>query len=186
MGGREGVVREVMKTIHPSPDVSDAGREKEGLKFWKLSLKCVNQSHGRGASLQVSVSVLIYVTGVSLLFWTRWKSSCYWNSAKSTWYPVDPCLHLDIGMCTMKILFCIHVLLLVTCVLMMCHVLCVQKMLEETVERTSSWLLPSPMLMAPLRSTRWREKRPRSRFHTARLKDSPLLPTAPMIPLPRM
>lgn len=67
-GGREGVVREVMKTIHPSPDVSDAGREKEGLKFWKLSLKCVNQSHGRGASLQVSVSVLIYVTGVSLLF----------------------------------------------------------------------------------------------------------------------
>lgn len=58
-GGVES--REVMKTIHPSPDVSDTGREKEGLKFWKLSLKCVNQSHGRGAaSLQVSVSVLIY------------------------------------------------------------------------------------------------------------------------------
>lgn len=58
-----GVVksREVMKTIHPSPDVSDTGREKEGLKFWKLSLKCVNQSHGRGTSLQVSVRVdLLY------------------------------------------------------------------------------------------------------------------------------
>lgn len=56
-----------MKTIHPSPDVSDTGRKKEGLKFWKLSLKCVNQSHGRGVSLQVSVAVLIYVTRVSLL-----------------------------------------------------------------------------------------------------------------------
>lgn len=67
MGEGGGLVREVMKTIHPSPDVSDTGREKEGLKFWKLSLKCVNQSHGRGASLQVSVSVLIYVTRVSLL-----------------------------------------------------------------------------------------------------------------------
>lgn len=55
-GGREcegdGVVkRQVMKTIHPSPDVSDTGREKEVLKFWKLYLKCVNQSLGRGTSL---------------------------------------------------------------------------------------------------------------------------------------
>lgn len=59
-GGVES--REVMKTIHPSLDVSDKGREKEGLKFWKLSLNCVNQSRGRGAaSLSFSLCVdLLY------------------------------------------------------------------------------------------------------------------------------
>lgn len=54
-GGERSV--EVMKTIHPSPDVSDTGREKEGLKIWKLSLMCVKQSQGRDSSLQVPVSL---------------------------------------------------------------------------------------------------------------------------------
>lgn len=39
----------------------------------------------------------------------------------------------------------------------------VQEVLEETTERTSSWLLPSPTSMVPLRSTGSLEKRPRSR-----------------------
>ena len=39
----------------------------------------------------------------------------------------------------------------------------VQEMLAETTEKTPSWLLQSPTLMAPLRSTGSLEKRPRSR-----------------------
>ncbi len=55
-------------------------------------------------------------------------------------------------------------------------------MLGETVERTFSWPLPSPMLMVPLSSTRWQAKQHRSRSHTVETFYSPLLPTAPVIP----
>lgn len=47
--------KEVMKTIHPSPDVSGMRERKRGFEVWKLSLKCVKGSHGRGSSLQASL-----------------------------------------------------------------------------------------------------------------------------------
>lgn len=51
-----------MKTLHPSPSILEAFPEVRQ-----------PQSLGRGASLQVSVSVLIYVMRVSLLFLNELK-----------------------------------------------------------------------------------------------------------------
>lgn len=55
-----------------------------------------------------------------------------------------------------------------------------QVMLEETVERTSSWPQPSPTLKDPLRSTSWPERKHTNRFTTARSRPHLLLPTAPL------
>lgn len=67
--------KEVMKTIHPSPDVSGMRERKRGFEVWMPSLNCVKGSHGRGSSPSFSLSVLIYFfnSRVSLLLCASWR-----------------------------------------------------------------------------------------------------------------
>lgn len=97
-GGGGGGVRELMKTINLSPyEILEAFPEVRQ-----------PQSLGRGASLQVSVRVLIYAMRVSLLFCT----SCKYSAR-----PQDHCLQWCIGMFSNALYWCT-----VAGVLMICHV----------------------------------------------------------------
>lgn len=172
--GEEGAqaVREVMRTIHPLSDISDTGevtkKKKKVLKYWKRSLKWVNHSEGKGALAPNFSCSVKFRRSISLLFW-RSKDYFCWNASK-------------VSLRFNGFFFLLNIMQPEKSFSKMCVCVCTQAMLEETVERTSSWPQPSPTLMDPLRSTSWPERTHRNRFYTARPHPHLLLPTAPLTP----
>lgn len=135
-------------------------------KRYAWTKKVTNTCHGN-FNMKPNFIYGIYYFHFACVVLYHWSLNCYTNPDQWTVVPQvhneNPnkmyAIKMFLDLCSIIGNFCVDNL----------SRLCVQEMQVETVVRTSSWLLPSPMLMAPLRSTRWLEKRLRSRFHTVRL-----------------